>query len=171
MNVNESPTAATLLDDALGTLVEGCDALGIPPEEWYSPMVGTFEPDSAEGWVGRVAASDEHPPEDPPLFYYDLKIRAASLGGRDAIDAACEQYRLVRLAGGWEPFSDFTSGRGERHARTVYFTKDGARTGIELNQNGCFQTYDSPASTDPTIAHSPGQASEPESGSAPIWNP
>ncbi|HHW83125.1 MAG TPA: hypothetical protein GX743_04815 [Actinomycetales bacterium] len=158
------PTAAELLDEGLATLVEGCDVLGIPPEEWHSGNVGQFDPDSTEGWQGRVDASDEDPPDLPPRYFYDLRLRGPALAGQAAIDAAAQEYSLLRLAGGWEPFSDFASGGGDSYRRTIYFSRaDGARTGLVFDPRGTTQTYDSPTTTDPAV-NEPGLGTDAAAG-------
>lgn len=142
-------SAPELLDDALATLVEGCDAVGVPPEEWRSPIVGEFDPDSTEGWIGKVDAGDERPPSDPPRYYYSLTLRGPALPD---VDEAAEQYALARLAGGWVPFSDFTVGAGDARERTIYFSRDdGARTGLLLTPRGTTQTFDSATTADPDV--------------------
>lgn len=142
-------TAPELLDDALATLVEGCDAVDLAPEEWRSPIVGPFDPDSTEGWIGKLDAGDERPPSDPRRYYYALILRGPAV--RD-VDAAAEQYGLARLAGGWAPFSDFTVGEGKAKERTIYFQRDdGARTGLVLTPRGTTQTFDSATTEDPDV--------------------
>lgn len=157
--------AAHLLDEALAALVEGCDAVGIPPEEWHSINVGPFDPESTAGWVGRVDAHDEDPPDNPPRYYYDLRITAGGVGD---VDGVAERYAALRLAGGWVPSNDFTTGSGERYKRTVYFDRpDGARTGIAVSASRSVQTFDSPTTTDDVVM-TPGAGVD---GSSAEWAP
>lgn len=138
--------AVELLDDALAVLVEGCDATGIPPESWRSPIVGDFLPDSLAGWIGKLDAGDERPPSDPPRYLYDLRLRGPAVADPSRV---AETYGLLRLAGGWQPYSDFTMADGER---TIYFERgDGARTGLVLTPRGTVQTFISAPTTDPAV--------------------
>ena len=153
-----STPAAVLLDEALAELIEACDVVGIPPEEWHSPQTGPFDPDSSAGYIGVTDATGERPAAESPLHYYSLRLY-----GPPSADPAAAAGRFAAhcTAGGWVPSSDFTSGLVSPR-RTVFFTRpDGARCGLEASARESVLTYESPRTTDPDVLRpSPGEDGE-----------
>lgn len=143
-------SAAELLDQVLATLVEGCDAVGIPYDEWQGDGGVPFDPDDSAGYYGRPTWHDDELPPVPETRQYRIILDAA---GVDDPTAAAYAFAALRRAGGWRPLHEFSMGSGERlqHTRS-YQGPNGERSTLVVARRHTQQIAESAPSDDPALA-------------------
>ena len=120
-------SAAELLDQVLATLVEGCDAVGIPYDEWQGDGGVPFDPDDSAGYYGRPTWHDDELPPVPETRQYRIILDAA---GVDDPTAAADAFAARTR---WSP------ARGEAPSRTLGSVRV-ARTSLSRYSRTCGET-------------------------------
>ncbi|MDO5495437.1 MAG: hypothetical protein Q4G64_06975 [bacterium] len=130
------------LDLALAALVEGCDFLDVPIEQWIRLEGLPFDPDEPVRYLPVPCWGGEEPRPEPPIVRHAIDIIGP---GASDPDSTVARFSELRAATGWQDVGGYASGSGETRVAARYFqSEDGVRHGVVANPARVTQVASSP---------------------------